>query len=83
MSNLMKESNIDKLNQIFSTVFELNDEIPLNELSSENYKKWDSLAHVLLIAAIESEFKIAIDATDYENFTSYPSIIGILEDFQL
>ena len=79
----MKENNIKKLNQIFMTVLELDDEIPLNDLASENFKKWDSLAHVLLIAAIESEFDITIEAADYENFTSYSNVTSILEGFQL
>jgi acyl carrier protein len=79
----MKEDNIKKLNEVFVSVLELDHEISLNDLTSENYKKWDSLAHVLLIAAIESEFDINIEVADYENFTSYPSIISILEGFQL
>jgi acyl carrier protein len=59
----MIEKNIQKLNQIFITVFELDENIHLDDLDLQNdYEKWDSLAHVLLIAAIESEFSISIGA---------------------
>lgn len=79
----MKDSNLQKLNQIFFTLLELDNSINLKNLDSKNYKKWDSLAHVLLIAAIESEFSISIEVSDYEKFTSYSAIKTILEEFQL
>ena len=79
----MKEDNINKLNQIFFTVLELHDQYSLEELNSENFKKWDSLAHVLLIAAIESEFNIMIEVSDYENLTSYSAVKSLLMNFEL
>lgn len=79
----MKEDNINKLNQIFFTVLELDNQYSLEELNSENFKKWDSLAHVLLIAAIESEFNIMIDVADYENLTSYSAVKNLLMDYEL
>ena len=79
----MKEDNINKLNQIFFTVLELDDQYSLEELNSENFKKWDSLAHVLLIAAIESEFNIMIEVSDYENLTSYSAVKSLLMNFEL
>ena len=80
----MIEKNIQKLNQIFISVLELDENIHLDDLDLKNdYEKWDSLAHVLLIAAIESEFSISIEASDYENFTSYSAVKSILNNFQL
>tara|TARA_B100001758_G_C18140262_1_gene468559 strand:+ start:101 stop:340 length:240 start_codon:yes stop_codon:yes gene_type:complete len=79
----MKEENIQKLNQIFVTVLELDEEDFLDDLNSETCEKWDSLAHVLLIAAIESEFNIEVEASDYEDFTSYPAVKILLKEFQL
>ena len=40
---------------------------------------WDSLAHVLLVGAIESEFGLQIDASDSLELTSYESIASYLE----
>lgn len=79
----MQEDNLNKLNKIFLTVLELDEHYLLEELSSENYKKWDSLAHVSLIAALESEFKISIDVADYENLLSYSAVKSLLMNFPL
>jgi acyl carrier protein len=79
----MLEINIQKLNQIFSTVLELDESTYLDDLNLEDDETFDSLAHVLLIAAIESEFNISIDASDYEKFTSYSAIKSLLDAFHL
>ena len=79
----MKDSNLQKLNQILITVLELDDSVSLDDLDSTNYKKWDSLAQVHLIAAIESEFEISVEVSEYEKFISYSAIKKLLEDFQL
>jgi acyl carrier protein len=79
----MKEDNLEKLHQIFDTILQLDDSINLNKLDQANHKKWDSLAQVLLIAAIESEFHISIEVSEYENFISYNAIKTLLQDFQL
>lgn len=41
---------------------------------------WDSLAHVLLMLAIESEFGISIDVADQVRLTSYAAIRLYLEE---
>ncbi len=79
----MKEDNLAKLNQIFNTIFELDSSINLEKLNQANHKKWDSLAQVLLISAIESEFHISIEVSEYEKFISYNDIKTLLKDFQL
>ena len=57
----MKEDNLEKLNQIFTMILELDDSIPVHQVDQENHKNWDSLAQVLLITAVESEFNISIE----------------------
>ncbi|MDC0225294.1 hypothetical protein OAK61_00695 [Gammaproteobacteria bacterium] len=79
----MKDSNLQKLNQILITILELDDNVSLDGLDSTNYKKWDSLAQVHLIAAIESEFQISVEVSEYEKFISYSAIKTLLEEFQL
>lgn len=41
---------------------------------------WDSLAHVTLMLAIESEFAISIDIADQLQLTSYPAIRRYLQE---
>ena len=79
----MNEKNILKLNEIFITVLQLDEDTDLDHHDLQNDERWDSLAQVLLIAAIESEFGISIDASEYENFISYSAVKNLLVDYEL
>ena len=78
----MNKDNLIKLKNIFKVVFSSED-INLETLRKINNPKWDSLATVTLIAAIESEFGIILDEASYENFTSYLAVENILEELNL
>lgn len=78
----MHKDNLLKLKNIFKVVFSSED-INLETLRKINNPKWDSLATVTLIAAIESEFGIILDEASYENFTSYLAVENILEELNL
>jgi acyl carrier protein len=41
---------------------------------------WDSLAHVALVTAIESEFRVSLDAADQLQMTSYTATALLLEE---
>ncbi|MBA3557890.1 MAG: acyl carrier protein [Gemmatimonadaceae bacterium] len=45
-----------------------------------NEPNWDSLAHVSLVAAIESEFGITLDAADELRMTSFQATQLLLEE---
>ena len=45
-----------------------------------NQKNWDSLAHVSLVTAIESEFEVTLDAADALRMTSYQATQLLLEE---
>jgi acyl carrier protein len=45
-----------------------------------NQRNWDSLAHVSLVAAIESEFNMTLDAADALRMTSYRATELLLEE---
>ena len=44
-----------------------------------NEEKWDSLAHVNLIVAIESEFKLRLKPHQIENMNSFKSILMLIK----
>ena len=76
----MTADNIDKLKQIFIEVFSI------SEAEVESYRKlnssnWDSIASVTLIVAMESEFNIEIQESDYETLSSFSSAELILEKY--
>ncbi|NKD56095.1 acyl carrier protein [Haematospirillum sp. 15-248] len=42
--------------------------------------RWDSLAHVSMVAAVESEFGVNLDSTDMERMTSFAATRLLLEE---
>ena len=76
----MTAGNIDKLKQIFMEVFSIS-EAEVESYRKLNNRKWDSLASVTLVVAIESEFKIKLQESDYESLSSFSSAELILERY--
>ena len=76
----MTADNIDKLKQIFMEVFSIS-EVEVESYRKLNNRKWDSLASVTLVVAIESEFKIQLQESDYESLSSFSSAELILERY--
>lgn len=76
----MTANNIDKLKQIFMEIFSIS-EAEVESYRKLNNSKWDSLASVTLVVAIESEFKIQLQESDYESLSSFSSAELILERY--
>ena len=76
----MTAGNIDKLKQIFMEVFSIS-EVEVESYRKLNNRKWDSLASVTLVVAIESEFKIQLQESDYDSLSSFSSAELILERY--
>jgi acyl carrier protein len=71
---LMQEAEIRQtLCEIFNIVLDLPEGSDLARIRRLNTRAWDSLAHVSLVSAIESEFRLVLDAADRERLTSYPA----------
>ncbi len=69
-----------KIKEIMASVFEL-DEQEINEnASTENIEVWDSLKHMNLIMAIESELGVEIDDEVIGEMTSYQKILSVLQE---
>jgi acyl carrier protein len=73
----------DKLQDIFRAVFNLPETHDVTQVRRISERHWDSLAHVSLVAAIESEFDIIIDAADALRMTSYEATRLLLEEVGL
>ena len=43
-------------------------------------KNWDSLATVSIVAGIESEFGVTIEASEYERLTSFEAVALLLDE---
>ncbi len=75
----MRDGTASKLDEIIRAVLELPAGAVVAGASQQGHAAWDSLAHVVLIGAIESEFALTIDAADSLELTSYEAIAHFLE----
>jgi acyl carrier protein len=82
-AEIMNGSNVEKLQDIFRAVFSLPATCDVTQVRQSSEDRWDSLAHVSLVAAIESEFDIVLDAGDTLRMTSYDATRLLLEEIGL
>lgn len=75
----MNDELQQKLSQIFSAVFSPSGEVAATEMNQDNTSSWDSITHVSLIAAIESEFGVFVETSDALEFTSFSKIAAFLQ----
>lgn len=74
MEELLKQVNL-----IFREVFE-NAKLEINkETSAQTIDNWDSLNHVMLIAAIESEFNISFELDEMIEFKNVGDILTAIQ----
>jgi acyl carrier protein len=64
-------SNIEKYNNIFIETFNVDLNSLTDDFTYRSVPVWDSVAHMVLITAIEDTFDIMLDTNDILNFTSY------------
>ena len=74
------ESTEQRLQAIFRAVLELPPGSDPTAPAQGQTAGWDSLAHVSLVAAIEAEFDVTIDAGDSLSLTSYEATRQFLAD---
>lgn len=70
----------ERLQEIFHVVFELAPNVDVTNLDQSSAPRWDSLDHVSLVTAIESEFGVSLDAAEQLRMTSYSRTAQLLEE---
>jgi len=75
----MSATTDQRLQALFRAVFELSPATEVTRCQQTTTAAWDSMAHVSLIAAIESEFGLTIDAGDSLTLTSYEATRSYLD----
>ena len=75
-------NNLSRYKNIFKEVFHLSI-AEIEETSMMNSDVWDSLGHMSLIATIEAEFDIELNAEDVLEFISFKKGLEILEKYNL
>jgi acyl carrier protein len=75
-------SNLEKYNKVFTDTFEITDE-KLSDMRYNTCVEWDSVAHMQLIATIESGFDIMFEMEDIVDFNSYEKGKEILSKYDV
>ena len=79
----MNHANAAQLQDIFRVVFNMPAETDVSDISVATNKKWDSLITITLITAIESEFDVTLETSQYEALSSFDAARLILESHGL
>lgn len=74
-------NDMDKYNEIFKEIFEIDDTELNEDFTFRNVASWDSLTHLSLITMIEDTFGIMFDTDDILNYGSYLNGIDILKKY--
>ena len=80
MERVVPDQPDTKLREIVRVALELPADADVTTAQQDGLDSWDSLAHVSLMLAIESEFALSIDLADQMQLTSYPAIRRYLEE---
>jgi len=74
--------NIERLKKAFSEALEISIDTITDELAYGN-KTWDSVAHLALVASIETEFDIMLASDDVIDMSSFLKAKEILQKYDI
>ena len=69
---------LQRLRDAFRAALDLPADAPVDDLHYQDNDKWDSLAHMSLIATLEDEFSVMLDTDDVINMSSFTEAMRIL-----
>jgi acyl carrier protein len=75
--------NLSRYRKVFMDVFSIADEDEVTKLKYQSHPNWDSLGHMALVAALESEFLISMDMDDVIDLESFTKGIEILAKYNV
>jgi acyl carrier protein len=70
--------DIDCLRLVFRKALELPPDFAVDDLKYRGVDKWDSLAHMSLVAALEDEFDVMLDTDEVIDLSSFARAREIL-----
>ena len=76
-------SNLDKLNELFCSVFGVNVAKLTDDFKRENVENWDSVRQLSLTNGIEDTFDIMLDPEDIIACTSYDNAKTVLAKYEI
>ncbi len=76
-------NNEDRLKMVFAQVFEMPLEEVNDELAYREHPKWDSLAHMALVAEMDAEFDSMLDMDEIIDLSSFKKAKEILANHDI
>ena len=73
----------EKLKKVFGATFELPGDTNFEALQYRSIAQWDSVAHMQLVAALETEFDIMMETEDVIGLSSFPKAREILQKYNV
>lgn len=70
---------IERLNEVFQDVFDDEDILVDEETTADDIEDWDSIEHINLISAVESEFGIRFTMGEVSGMKNVGEMIHIIE----
>ncbi|TDC40269.1 acyl carrier protein [Micromonospora sp. 15K316] len=70
---------LQRLRTVFRTALELPEDAEVESLEYRGIERWDSLAHMSLVAAIEDDFGVMLDTDEVIDLSSFDRARQILE----
>ncbi len=75
----MRET-INRLQDVFRNVFEDDEIVIEDDTTSEDIEDWDSLMHIELITAIESEFSIRFTTDEMASAMNVGEFVNLIDE---
>jgi acyl carrier protein len=73
--------NENKLRQVFAEVLQMPESEITDDIAYDKTRSWDSVAHMALIAALDSNFDTMIDTDDVLDMSTYRKAREILTKY--
>lgn len=75
----LKPHDLDRLHRVFRDTLQLDAGVDLAALRYGDHQSWDSVGHMALVAAIESEFDVMFETDDVLAMSTVATAVAILE----
>jgi acyl carrier protein len=73
----------DRLEKLFREVLDIREPVDFRTLKYNEYKTWNSLAHMTLVAAMETDFDIIMETDDILDMSSGEKALEILAKYDV
>lgn len=73
----------ERLRNVFIESLGLPADMDVSELKYQEIGEWDSLSHLQLVAAIESEFGIMLETDDVIDMSSFAKALAIVAKYDV